>query len=81
MRLLGDTQTFAALKADLAAVRPSSPFLLLNHYGTCSLLSLPLVHASPLPPYLFANISGNTIPPCRWPPLALTSNHPQMGSV
>jgi hypothetical protein len=39
------------------------------------------VHASPLPPYLFASISGNTIPPCRWPPLALTSSHPQMGSV
>jgi hypothetical protein len=42
---------------------------------------LPLVHASPLPPYLFASTSGNTIPPCRWPPLALTSSHPQMGSV
>jgi len=81
MRLLGDTQTFAALKADPAAVRPSSPFLLLNHCGTCSLLSMPLVHASPLPPYLFVSISGNIIPLYRWPPLALTSSHPQMGLV
>jgi hypothetical protein len=60
MRLPRDTQTFAVLKADLAAVRPSSPFLLLNHCGTCSLLSLPLVHASPVPLYLFASTSGNT---------------------
>jgi len=79
MRLFGDTQTFAVLKADLVAMRPSSPFLLLNHCGTCSLLSLPLVHASPLPPYIFASTSKNIIPPCRWPPLALTSSHPQMG--
>ncbi len=79
MRLPGDTQTFAVLKADLVAVRPSSPFLLLNHCGTCSLLSMPLVHASPLPPYLFVSTSGNTIPPCRWPPLALTFSHLQMG--
>jgi len=57
------------------------PFLLLNHCGTCSLLSVPLVHASRLPPYLFASTSENIIPPCRWPPLALTSSHPQMGSV
>jgi len=57
MRLFGDTQTFAVLKADLAAMGPSSPFLLLNHCGTCSLLSLPLVHASPLPSYLFASTS------------------------
>ncbi len=35
----------------------------------------------PLPPYLFASTCGNTIPPCRWPPLALTSSHPLMGSV
>ncbi|CAM6052005.1 unnamed protein product, partial [Sphagnum compactum] len=74
------TQTFVVLKADLAVMRPSSPFLLLNHCETCSFLSLPLVHASPLPPYLFASTSGNTIPPCKWPPLALTSSHPQMGS-
>jgi hypothetical protein len=47
MKLPGDTQTFAVLKADLAAVKPSSPFLLLNHCETYSLLSLPLVHASP----------------------------------
>jgi hypothetical protein len=63
MRLLGDMQTFVVLKADLVAVRPSSPFLLLNHYGTCSLLSLPLVHASLVPSYLFASTSGNIIPP------------------
>jgi len=81
MRLPGDTQTFVVLKADLAAMRPSSPFLLLNHYETCSLLSLPMVHTSPLPPYLFASTSGNTIPPCRWLLLALTFSHPQMGLV
>jgi hypothetical protein len=79
MRLPGDTQTFAVLKVDLVVVRPSSPFLLLNHCGTCSLLSLPLVHASPLPPYLFASISKNTIPLYRWPLLALTFNHRRWG--
>jgi len=81
MRLPKDTKTFALLKANLATVKPSSPFLFLNHCGTCSLLSLPLVHTSPLPPYIFGSTSGNIIPPCRWPPLALTSSHPQMGSV
>ncbi len=79
MKLPGDTQTFVVLKTDLVAVKPSSPFLLLNHCETYSLLSLPLVHASPLPPYLFASTCENTIPPCRWPPLALTSSHPLMG--
>jgi hypothetical protein len=39
-----------------------------------------MVHASPLPSYLFASTSRNIIPPCKWPPLALTFSHPQMGS-
>jgi hypothetical protein len=78
MRLPRVTQTFTMLRPDLVAVRPSSPFLLLNHCGTCSLLRLPLVHVSPLPLYLFASTSENTIPPYKWPPLALTSSHPLM---